>query len=86
MTSPVQEELYAALEKEPLFRKGHRRLSMEAARELNHKRWARLLEMDIITDVRALLTEEMLAARISDSMRKCCSRTRTWSAAWRSRS
>ncbi|KAJ1374076.1 hypothetical protein KIN20_036669 [Parelaphostrongylus tenuis] len=43
-------EIYETLEKEPLFARDYKRLSLKQLRELNHRRWKRILELKLPCD------------------------------------
>lgn len=50
----LQDEIWQTLEKEPLFKKPNRVLSMDEIRLLTFQRWRRLREMGLIVDVSVL--------------------------------
>ncbi|VDM58333.1 unnamed protein product [Angiostrongylus costaricensis] len=46
----IKKRLYETLEKEPLFARNYDRLSREELRELNHRRWKKILELKLPCD------------------------------------
>ncbi|ETN85199.1 acyl-CoA dehydrogenase, middle domain protein, partial [Necator americanus] len=44
------EEIYSILDREPLFARDFRRLSLKEHREINHKRWKRIIELGLVYD------------------------------------
>ncbi|VDO19021.1 unnamed protein product [Heligmosomoides polygyrus] len=47
----LKDQIYSTLEKEPLFARNFDRPSLEELRELNHRRWKRIIELDLPVDV-----------------------------------
>lgn len=46
----IKDQIYSTLEKEPLFARNFDRPSLEELRELNHRRWKRIIELDLPVD------------------------------------
>ncbi|KAE9416997.1 hypothetical protein Angca_004361 [Angiostrongylus cantonensis] len=46
----IKKKIYETLEKEPLFARNYDRLSREELRELNHRRWKKILELKLPCD------------------------------------
>ncbi|VDL67164.1 unnamed protein product [Nippostrongylus brasiliensis] len=47
----TKEKIYELLSKEPIFKRGYDRPSLEQQRELNHRRWKRIIELELPVDV-----------------------------------
>ncbi|VDL79733.1 unnamed protein product [Nippostrongylus brasiliensis] len=46
----TKEKIYELLSKEPIFKRGYDRPSLEQQRELNHRRWKRIIELELPVD------------------------------------
>ncbi|KAK6044901.1 hypothetical protein COOONC_17594, partial [Cooperia oncophora] len=66
----IKERIYETLRKEPLFSRNYDRPSLVQLRELNHRRWKRIIEMDLPLDVFGMAIASMCTKRHEEILEK----------------